>query len=284
MTRRLTVSAVLALSVSACGGGSSSDSSSDGGTASSGGGLEDISGTIRYLGSLSASGSVSLNSVDISAAFFEVTPAINASMIETSAAAALDTCVVETIDFGVPDFDDDDFDFGDDFDINTVSAGDVIPVLANGASYVELLLSDFFGLQAYLMDVDDLAGPLPSNLTASIPGDEFPSFGTVSLPSIEPLVMTGPTSSITPSSTIEWVAGSNADAEVVINVQGFTDDGSLQSVDCTLQDDGSFAFPAATQLAMGSSFFEFSRSASRELAVVEQIGNAVLILTASSED
>lgn len=282
MTLRYGVSMVLALSVAACGGGGdgSSDSAADGGGAGASSG-----GSITLFGSISVDEFVSDNEVEASAGFFQISQAVDSSLIQNNFAPALDVCDVETIDFGAPDSDDDmDIDFGSGIDIVTVDAGDVIPVLAGGATFLELKRENFFGLMAYLSDPETVAGPMPSALTASIPGGVFPAFGVVTLPVVERLIMTGPTTPIMPSSTITWQAGNDPDAFLTFEIDGFNTDGNLRSVSCSVRDDGSFAFPAATQLAMGTSFTEVSRAASREKTTIEQRGNAVLVLSTSSND
>jgi len=309
---RFLLTFVLALSVAACGGSSDGDSDSGnnsggdtgggdtsgdtggdtGGDAGndtsgetgndSGGGA--ISGNVQFLGLVSVDEDVSDNEVDATGSFIQYTSGIAGNLFEPVYTPRLDVCTVQTIDIS---------DINTDFpDINVnvvpelVSAGEVVPLTSSAGSYIQLTRQSALGFLFYGPEPESVPGPIPSQLTLDIPGDVFPAFVNVNMPVVQSLIVSSPTQGqpVTPSTVFSWTAGSNADAYISIAATTFNADGTTTIVDCEAVDDGQFAFSAQTQSEMGASFTSITADFEREVLTLQQQGNALLVLTATSGD
>lgn len=292
----------LSLTVAACGGsggsdnstndsasgndGSSSDASSGSGSGdSSSGGGSTSGGTVRYFGGIDIEEIIEDNEVEVYGYFAKYSSGFDLDLAVASFEPARDTCTVTTVGF---DVDPDDYltpDFDSTVAAETVSAGDVLTLMSGAGSYIELVRETALGLTFYSSSPETVDGPIPAQLTLNIPGDEFPAFSNISMPVVQTLLMTAPTStsSITPTTNITWIAGSNPDALLDISVFKINANSTFTSVDCIASDDGSFSFPAQTQAEMGSDFVGLPLEASRYVIELHQQGDALLLLTASSE-
>lgn len=172
---------------------------------------------------------------------------------------------------------------GNLFDI--ISAGDVLTISSPAGSYAEILKNEQFGIIFYALDENvALAGPVPDDLSISIPGEQFPAFTNVPIPALVPLQVSSPGdfNSITADTTFSWNASSNPDSFMEISASSFSADFTeLVSVDCVALDDGSFAFPADTQSQMGA--FSGFGDISREVVNIVRSGSSLLAVTSSSE-
>lgn len=130
-----------------------------------------------------------------------------------------------------------------------ISAGEILPVLGPGGSVGELELnsSGYFG-------TPDTSNIPSSDLSISVPGDEFPAYGTNSFPETDPLTGFRELNSslfdfrsdfdLSEITTVFWDPSDDPDA--FIHLEFFADSldgGALASFHCTLQDDGEFTFP-----------------------------------------
>ncbi len=171
-------------------------------------------------------------------------------------------------------------------ELTLLSAGDVITISSPAGSYTELSKQVFQGFIFYQSE-DGLTGPLPSGLVVDIPGDDFPAFASVQVPDVEPVSLTSPTigQPVTADTVFTWQAGNNQNAYVTLSSSQFTGNPtSITSVDCTVTDDGSFSFPAATKTELGASFSGTGATISRSVSTFQQQGNAVLVVTRDSID
>ncbi len=170
-----------------------------------------------------------------------------------------------------------------------ISAGAQVTLVAGSSTYATLDKMDttVSGETVTFYSANALGAP-PAELTATVPGDAFPAFTEVALPTASSFTLTAPAGSdpITLTTTFTWDggdAGSDADAVVLISVSEFDpESGGTVSVTCIAQDDGSFIFPAETQGALGDSFEGSLTSAGRQAYRTEIKGDAVLVLGASS--
>ena len=167
-----------------------------------------------------------------------------------------------------------------------ISAGAQVTLASGSSTYatLEKVDADIGGENVTFYEADALGAP-PAELTATVPGDAFPAFTGVALPSVAPFTLTAPANAnmITPTTTFTWEAGGEGDAAVLISVTAF--DAELEqtlTVNCTAQDDGSFTFPADTQTALGEGFEGSLTSAGRLAYRTEIREDAVLVLGASS--
>jgi hypothetical protein len=143
-----------------------------------------------------------------------------------------------------------------------------------------------------------VAGSIPSGLTFTIPGDDFPAFSDVAVPNAGGLVVDSPASGVpvTPDTTFTWDASSNPDTYIEISVEStditnfdpITLSFTTVRVTCEVKDDGSFEFDQDTQNAMDNDFSstglfgQESFSISRTATNVVQENNAILIINSTS--
>ena len=177
----------------------------------------------------------------------------------------------------------DDIDGFDGFDITSISAGDVLTISSPAGSYAELTKSEQFGFIFYELDDNViLPAPVPDNLSVSFPGDQFPAFTSVALPIAEPLLVSSPSAleQSTASTTFSWTPSSDSNSRIELSLSSFSAAGFIL-VNCTIVDDGSFAFPAAIQSQMGAASGIVDMS--RETISVTQRDNAVLFTSTTAE-
>ncbi|MFK7854079.1 MAG: hypothetical protein AB8B79_08200 [Granulosicoccus sp.] len=258
-------------------GGDTGAGTTGGGTGT--GGITLTDGT-QFLGILDVTETTSSDEVEISGFFVGFSSSVLGSVLQTGLMPTLDTCTVEAIDIT-------DTDVGLPgnlaVDFNTVSAGEVIPFISASGTYAELVRENQFGFDFYVSDPETISGSIPSQLTASIPGDVFPAFPSISIPVVERLIVSSPVSGslVTPGTTFTWTPGTNPDAFITISAfSGFGTDAI--DVDCEVRDDGQFAFSAATQAEMGAGFSSIFTDLERVVFAIQQQGNAALFITTSS--
>ncbi|ASJ73622.1 hypothetical protein [Granulosicoccus antarcticus] len=243
------------------------------------------------MGYVSVNEDVSDNEVTAEGTFVRYASDIAGNLIASSFTAGLDlnACTVETIDSS-------DLNLGPDTsipDLNSdlipelVSAGEALPFSSSAGSYIELQRNEQSGFIFYTSEPESVPGPTPSQLTLNIPGDVFPEFSNVDMPTVEPLIFISPEQgqSITPATNFSWTPGTNADAHITISAANISFAGTalVTVVTCVVTDDGQFSFPSQTQSDMGDSFNSIlGGSLTRQVFTFQQQGNTALILTATS--
>lgn len=221
--------------------------------------------------------------VYFSASFFSVPQQVPFSLLQENIRPTADLCEVSSLDLSG---DTSDVLSGfDDLNITGISAGDVLTISSPAGSYAELLKNEQFGFIYYELDENViLSSPVPSNLTLNIPGEQFPAFSNVAIPFSEPLQVNSPNAfePITASTAFSWVPSDNPNAFIDISASAISADFTgFTTVNCTVIDDGSFAFPATTQSQMGA--FSAISAVSRTTINTQQNGNAVLFLASTVE-
>jgi len=165
----------------------------------------------------------------------------------------------------------------------TVSAGEVLPMISNAGTFMQLNRNAFDELIFYSADPASVDGALPGSLSIDIPGDVYPAFANVALPVVQSLSVIAPVTdaAITPETTFIWSAGFQPDAYITITANIF--DGTVgRSVSCTVVDDGNFNFPQEIRDEMGEDFLSLDFIIARYLQTREVRGNALLLKTAIS--
>ena len=259
------------------------DTGGDTGGADTGGGTGgSFSGNVLFLGLVFVDEDVPENEVSAGGTFIRYTSEIAANLFEPVFAPQLDVCTVDSID--ISDVNTDFPDIDTDVVPELVSAGEVVPLTSAAGTFIQLQRQDLFGFLVYVPEPESVSGAIPSQLTLDIPGDVFPMFPNVNVPTVQTLALSSPAQGqpITPETVFTWTPGSNPEAHISITASTFDGTGTTIIVQCEVVDDGQFAFPTATQSAMGSSFSSFSADVTREVLVFEQQGNAILVLTTSS--
>ena len=165
-----------------------------------------------------------------------------------------------------------------------VDAGEAIPVTGPDGTLGELTRSDanFYFLPTA---VDETwVPPLPAPLTLDVPGAEFPAFFDVTVPPLEPLIVSsrGEAGGGPDEQRYAWTSGSNPDA--VIRLRGLFDDSEddrRHAFVCHAIDDGEFELPPAVREIAAGSRAPVSATMTRLAWTIEQQGDAVLIVRSS---
>ena len=132
-----------------------------------------------------------------------------------------------------------------------------------------------------------LAGAtIPEGLTLSIgAGAEFPSVQGAVIPEVTPLIgFSYAGTDVLPTTAFSWEAAQRSNSIVRIStatVGGFFLEQGVH-VDCLVQDNGSFAFPAGIREQMGADFRGMSPTVSRISANIIQQGRAQLLILRES--
>lgn len=300
----------LVFTLSACGGSSSSDSSSDdssgsgtgtpttgesmaGGSTGGGGGSSDggseggsaSSNTTRHLGIVSIDEVTEDNEVDAGAAFFSYDAGVDSDLLTAAFEPELDECTVEIEDIS---FDPEDYEAPeiDSIGVEMASAGEVLTLTSGAGSYLELVRQSAFGFLFYAPQPEFVDGPMPTQLTLDIPGDQFPSIANIDMPTVQSLSVISPSifTPITQDTEFTWAAGNDPDAFIGISVTSPNSSTTMTFVDCVARDDGSFSFPEQTRSELGPDFAAFGFDIGRASLSVKQQGDALLILTATSSN
>ena len=224
----------------------------------------------------------------IDAGFFAFNSFLTPTLFEANFRESLDTCTIT-------DTTDIDLDFEnlpsapEGFSVDSVSAGDVITVASGAGSYVELQRMTQFGSTFYdLPEGLDIPLPVPTDLNVSIPGDVYPTFTSIPVPSAVPLLVSSPglAEPIGVDTVFTWTPSGVVDSYVEISASIFNLSTaaafSFSTLDCTVADDGSFEFSAATKAEMGA---DFSASATvyRNAQTFHRNGSAILIVSSRVE-
>jgi len=119
--------------------------------------------------------------------------------------------------------------------------------------------------------------PLPADLTGDIPGDTFPAFANVAIPSV-PSVENFALSSeeLTESTVFTWTASSNPYTRIGITmaIDQLTD--NARYIDCDLADDGNFQLPSQTIDEVGMFSDGIVASARRYSTKLHRSGDSML--------
>ena len=163
----------------------------------------------------------------------------------------------------------------DSVETESISAGDNIVITSPAGTFATLVPESTGGDLNYVVEPGaTLPSPLPSGLTADVPGDVFPAFASASIPDVEPLTGIEPTDP--DNMAFSWDAGSNPDPLVAITVLNLE---SGSGATCFAADNGAFSFPAEIQTELGADFTADSFSLIRLDSNFLFQGVDVLVLT-----
>ncbi len=209
--------------------------------------------------------------VDLTAGFFSSDQVFDSALARAGLFPSTDTCEITSDDSDislVPEIN------GIDVEFTSLSAGDVLTLTSPAGTYASLMQTTTFGFTGYTNE-SDLIGEPPSGLVVNIPGDQFPAFNNVILPSVAvPTGLSPATDSpVAGNTTYTWTAGTDPDARILIYVD---------NIDCIVLDDGSFTIPA-NLISQASPDFTFGYELERIKMAFVQSGNALLALIATAE-
>ncbi len=166
----------------------------------------------------------------------------------------------------------------------SISAGEVLTLTSPAGTFSELVREISGDSVFYSVPQGFISGGLPSSITLDIPGDEFPAFANIAIPVVQALNINSPVAgqTVNTGTAFSWLAGNNPNAYIEITATGATN-GVNTTVSCTVQDDGSFTFSAATANELGANFSAQFFSMTREAQASSVNGNALLVVSSSSQ-
>lgn len=216
---------------------------------------------------------------DLTAFFLDLDTAVPSANIFQLLEPPTDTCIVGTeAELDSRGLDD---DLGTSF--STISAGDVVTVSSPAGSFLELPKIESNGI--FYASNQQLEYPLPSGLTADIPGDDFPAFTSASIPDVEPIVNAQPADgdTVTANTQFTWEAGSDPEARITLSTVLVFSSDSNTTIDfsCSVADDGFFEFPDSVKAELGDNFASSEFQISRDANTTIQQDDVLLVLVHS---
>jgi hypothetical protein len=195
-----------------------------------------LQGSFKYYAYFEIIDDALESTVDYDANFLRMVDVQPASVFNNSVPLAIDSCalrVTTTIptDAGTIGFPEAQFEL--------VSAGDTYTLTGPSGTYAEIVRSaSRFDIAPY---------PVPSDLTLTIPGAEFPGFANATVPNLVVVNDFRPSRSQTLSATTEvtWTPSGVTDNTVFMRTLEFPRSDRVVDLRCRMADDGSFMLPAA---------------------------------------
>jgi len=160
-----------------------------------------------------------------------------------------DTCEVDTDD-------DDEQQEPSEIDIalansESISAGDALVVSSSAGTYTTLLSQVFDNEILYKPETNPL--DVPTGLTVDVPGNTFPAFTTIAVPDVSEVdAFDFPVDDLTESVLFTWTASNNPNTRIRLGIGAGQFSGTQIFIDCDIEDDGSFEFPAEVVAKTGS--------------------------------
>ena len=199
-----------------------------------------------------------------------------AATVDGNFLTAVDSCVVSNdgptgIDITAP------LICSADLPAQTISAGSNLTVSSAAGTFADLAQQEADSTITYTTG-SPLPRP-PNGLTLDIPGDAFPQFSAVQIPDLQELNVSSPANGeiLRSDSGITWNAATNGNNSRILLTATDAD----VTVDCSLADDGSFNFSAATQAELGELFAAGTVSIRRQNFTSPTRGDSGLILITS---
>ncbi len=190
---------------------------------------------------------ISSNEVELDATFLQSSIVISESQLRADLKpSVLDVCSVTTFNTEIetpPRLEG---------NLSALSAGNTLqfsePV---GGLFAEINKQTILGFTTYIYDDNNgnnpLLGPIPDDLSISIPGDQFASFSNVSVPNIEPLTSASPAifAPVTVDTDFTWDAPLSDSSFIEISFISFGANNLY--IECLVVDDGLFSFSQSTK-------------------------------------
>jgi hypothetical protein len=159
----------------------------------------------------------------------------------------------------------------------SVSAGSNLLFSSAAGSYADL--AQQISVDNITYSTDSALPRPPNGLTLDIPGDDFPAFTAVQIPDLQDLQIIAPATGepLRSDTTITWNAATDAANSRLILTASDAD----VTIDCSLADDGSFSFSAATQAELGELFAASNISIRRQNVTSPTRGDSGLVIITS---
>lgn len=204
----------------------------------------DLTGTFKYFGYIDIIDDTVEDRVNRGSNFLEMVDAQDASVFVNSVPPAIDTCKLRITpsiptDVGAIGFPNAQFNF--------VSAGDTFTLTSDAGIYATVNYSDRrFKIAPY---------PVPDNLTLDIPGQVFPAFNGITVPTVVKVKNFKPRykQPLTADTPITWDSTGISGHSIYLKVFDIFASDKVVDLYCRMADDGSFALPADIVTALNSS-------------------------------
>jgi hypothetical protein len=252
------------------------------------------SGTVRFFGYVDVTRDREDADQEFEARFGQFDQPVPASVVVTAFAPPLpDTC--ETSDRQNPIEIRDELAFPN-HPYKFVSAGTEVLILYNGRRYAgleprpETDKANRREMITYESNVDSLRATFAGfklfdarvrvdNLSVRIPGDGFPAFGPVSIPSVQEVsgFSLDATDRVIANTEFSWRRGDNPNAIVELSAGG-----GGRAVFCAAKDDGQFGLPEKIKQWLGANSIP-NPEAHRESVAIYRQGEVILIVSQSTD-
>lgn len=162
----------------------------------------------------------------------------------------------------------------------TISAGSNLTLSSDAGTFADVEQQQNGEIISYA-STSPLPRP-PNGLTADIPGDTFPTFTALAIPDLQDLVINSPAAGevLLSDTTITWNAATDRTNSRVL----LTASDAGVTVNCSLADDGSHTFSAATQAQLGELFGTASISARRQNLTSPTRGDSGFVIITSIQE
>lgn len=214
----------------------------------------------------------------IDAVFCSLTNPVAAATLDDQFQLAVDSCTVSNISDDDSPSEDTALACASALPAQAISAGANLTLTSVDGSYAELTRQGSDDELRYVLGSGPLPRP-PNELRLSIPGDDFPAFTDVEIPDLQTLTVTAPAASepVRSDTRFSWTAASGApDSRLLLQAE----DTDIR-VTCSLRDDGSYRFSAATQAELGELFSAGNVSLIRQNFSTPTRGDTAIVLITS---
>ena len=165
----------------------------------------------------------------------------------------------------------------DDFVETDISAGEALIVSSAQGTVATItrFTSEFdASIISYFSEV--INGVLPTGLVLDIPGDDFPSFSNVTIPTTQPVILSTPSSGtvFTAGDQVVWNAGNSSNLSLMSINMNFTDG---TEIECETADDGSFTLPPSVLSQLGTDLQAEEISIARVESIFTPQNDALLL-------
>lgn len=203
-----------------------------------------LTGTFSFYGYLDIIDDTVDDRINRDANYLEMVVSQDASVFVNSVPPAIDSCklqITSTIptDVGVIGFPDAQF--------NLVSAGESFTLTSSSGTYATVSYAD---------DRFDIAPyPIPESLTLDIPGETFPAFSGITVPTAVSVQSFSPSRNqpLGADTPITWDASGIPEHTIYLRVFDIVESDKIVNLYCAMADDGNFTLPTNIVTALNAS-------------------------------
>lgn len=245
-------------------------------------------GNVKSYGAITVGDDAGIAS-DLVAAFFKVDEGLSADFLANVFSSNKTLCTVD---------DDDSLDF-EEFSSGfipsfngvqkqAISAGEIVTLTSAEGTFASIESGSSGAFLFYTLPNSQSlpSGSIPDDLQIDVPGDVYPAYQAVMMPSVQALgsVVYSGNASITSDTAFGWEPADQAGSMVRVfsSTAGgfFTEDGV--TVTCLAPDTGSFVFPEPVRAELGDTFVGSKPIFSRVRVITEVGDESVLFLIRES--